>query len=90
MPALGELVTWRQYLYERGKTGQRRNVRLLAPLAEDLREWNRTAGKPDEAELVSPSASGERWTEEAYKSWASRAPRGRKGQDGRRRAAAVR
>jgi integrase len=66
------------------KTGQRRNVRLLAPLAEDLRAWRGAWGTPAEDALVFPAASGRRWSEEAYKSWASRASRGRKRPDGTR------
>ena len=65
------------------KTSQRRSVRLLAPLAEDLDAWRR-ASRPDDGALVFPSAGGERWSEEAYKSWASRASRGRKREDGTR------
>jgi integrase len=66
------------------KTRQRRSVRLLAPLAEDLDGWRRASGRPNEGALVFPSASGDRWSEEAYKSWASSAPRGRKRKDGSR------
>jgi integrase len=66
------------------KTRQRRSVRLLTPLKEDLRGWRRAAGDPDEAALVFPSADGGRWSREAYSSWASRASRGRKREDGTR------
>src|SRR4051812_41443038 len=60
-----------------GKTGQRRSVRLLVPLAEDLGEWRSECGRAVEGDLVFPAADGSAWSEEAYKSWASRASRGR-------------
>jgi integrase len=66
------------------KTRQRRNVRLLAPLGEDLRAWRRACGRPKENRLVFPASDGDRWSEEAYKSWASRAARGRRKNDGSR------
>ena len=66
------------------KTGQRRNVRLLTPLADDLRAWAEAWGTPAKDAFVFPAATGERWSEEAYKSWASRASRGRKRPDGAR------
>jgi integrase len=66
------------------KTKQRRSVRLLRPLAEDLDAWRRASAGSNGAGLVFPSASGDRWSEEAYKSWASRAARGRKKKDGSR------
>lgn len=67
------------------KTGQRRSVRLLAPLFDDLERWRRSAERSGGSDLVFPSAAGERWTTEAYKSWASRGSRGRKRLDGTRR-----
>ena len=66
------------------KTGQRRNVRLLKPLADDLRAWAEAWGTPAKDAFVFPAATGARWSEEAYKSWASRASRGRKRPDGAR------
>ena len=62
------------------KTGQRRNVRLLAPLLEDLHAWRTAQASSDADALVFPGHDGEPWTEEAYKSWARKAPRGRKRQ----------
>ena len=59
-------------------------MRLLAPLREDLREWRRASGNPTGEALVFPAAHGERWSEDAYKSWARPTPRGRKRQDGSR------
>jgi integrase len=51
------------------KTGRRRNVRLLRPLASDLAAWRLASGSPQQRALVFPSAEGTRWTDEAYKSW---------------------
>lgn len=65
------------------KTGRRRSVRLLAPLAHDLREWKLTSGRPSADALVFPGHDGQPWSQEAYKSWSRKAPRGRK-RDGRR------
>jgi integrase len=51
-----------------------RSVRLLAPLAQDLREWRMLSGRPDDdapvipAERVAPGGSGE-WTEPGYEQW---------------------
>ncbi len=42
------------------KTGQRRVVRLLAPLAQDLRQWPLASGRPGPAALVFPAADGTR------------------------------
>jgi integrase len=66
------------------KTRHRRSVRLLAPLAEDLRAWRGANGRATDDALVFPAATSKRWSEEAYKSWASRASRGRKRPDGTR------
>jgi len=55
------------------KTGKRRAVRLLAPLTADLREWRLASGRPAADRLVFPSRGGQRWTQEAQKSWARHA-----------------
>jgi integrase len=55
------------------KTGRRRNVRLLRPLAGDLAAWRLASGSPSPRALVLPSPTGTRWTDEAYKSWARHA-----------------
>lgn len=55
------------------KTGRPRDVRLLAPLAQDLREWRFASGRPSPAAFVFPAADGSRWTDEARKSWSRRA-----------------
>lgn len=51
------------------KTTAHRTVRLLSPLATDLREWRMRCGRPDDEALVFPSPEGRPWTQEAYKSW---------------------
>ncbi len=55
------------------KTSAHRTVRLLAPLAADLREWRLRSGRPPDRSLVFPSKKGEPWTLAAYNSWRSRA-----------------
>ena len=54
------------------KTRQHRTVRLLAPLASDLRAWRMAAGRPDDDQLVFPSKDGLPWTQAAYQSWRRR------------------
>lgn len=55
------------------KTRQHRTVRLLAPLAADLRLWRMAAGRPGDSELVFPGNEGQPWTQAAYQSWRRRA-----------------
>jgi integrase len=55
------------------KTGKSRTVRLVAPLAQDLREWKLASGRPGDRELIFPGVDGRPWTEEAWKSWRRRA-----------------
>jgi integrase len=55
------------------KTGRHRTVRLLAPLAADLREWRLRSGRPDDDALIFPGVDGRPWTEPAYQSWRRRA-----------------
>ena len=55
------------------KTDAHRTVRLLAPLAADLREWRLRSGRPGAHSLVFPSRSGQPWTLAAYQSWRRRA-----------------
>src|SRR5207248_9654039 len=45
------------------KTRQHRTVRLLAPLAADLRSWRIAAGRPHDRELVFPGKDGLPWTQ---------------------------
>lgn len=56
------------------KTRQHRTVRLLAPLAADLRSWRMAAGRPDDDQLVFPGKDGQPWTQAAYQSWRRRIP----------------
>ena len=55
------------------KTEDHRTVRLLAPLAADLKEWRMLQGRPAFNTLVIPGKLGEPWTEDAYGSWARQA-----------------
>jgi integrase len=55
------------------KTRQHRTVRLLVPLAADLRSWRMAAGRPSDDQLVFPSNHGQPWTLAAYQSWRRRA-----------------
>ncbi|MGH2875926.1 MAG: tyrosine-type recombinase/integrase, partial [Solirubrobacteraceae bacterium] len=55
------------------KTRQHRTVRLLAPLASDVRSWRMAAGRPDDSQLVFPGTDGQPWTLAAYQSWRRRA-----------------
>lgn len=55
------------------KTRHHRTVRLLAPLASDLRSWRMAAGRPDDNQLVFPGKDGQPWTLAAYQSWRRRA-----------------
>ena len=47
------------------KTGAHRTVRLLAPLAADLKAWRMRSGRPDDRALVFPGRAGKPWTDEA-------------------------
>ena len=49
--------------------GRARTVRLLAPLATDLREWRMASGRPPDDELVFPNRSGQVWTDGQWRSW---------------------
>jgi integrase len=51
------------------KTGQRRTVRLLAPLRQDLAEWRLALGRPDDRTPIIPGADGGLWSEYAYEQW---------------------
>ena len=55
------------------KTAAHRTVRVLQPLAVDLREWRLRSGRPSETSLIFPSATGPPWTLAAYQSWRRRA-----------------
>lgn len=49
-----------------------RTVRLLAPLADDLREWRLAAGRPAGRGLIFPRSDGGAWTKEDWGNWRSR------------------
>jgi integrase len=51
------------------KTGRTRTVRLLAPLAGDLREWQIKLGRPGDDALIFPGRSGEVWGDDAWRYW---------------------
>ena len=55
------------------KTAAHRTVRILAPLANDLRQWRLRAGRPAETALIFPSKEGDAWTLSVYQSWRRRA-----------------
>jgi integrase len=55
------------------KTRQHRTVRLLSPLAADLRSWGMGPGRPDDHAFVFPGKDGRPWTLAAYQSWRRRA-----------------
>ncbi|MCW2986834.1 MAG: site-specific integrase [Conexibacter sp.] len=55
------------------KTGQRRSVRLLAPLAADLADWKAMGPDPSTSALVFPGVNGATWTKAAYENWGRRA-----------------
>jgi len=70
-------LTWRSVqdrtlVVTASKTGSRRSVRLLDPLAADLAAWRLRSPDTSEDALLFPSASGGVWTEEARKSWTRR------------------
>ncbi len=58
--------------------GAPRSVRLLAPLAQDLREWRLLSGRPADDRPVIPAldtharANGGEWTEVGYEQWITR------------------
>jgi integrase len=55
------------------KTAAHRTVRLLPPLAADLREWRLRSGRPGAKTLIFPSTAGTVWSQPAYQSWRRRA-----------------
>jgi integrase len=55
------------------KTAAHRTVRLLPPLAADLREWRLRSGRPTDKALIFPSVTGAAWSQPAYQSWRRRA-----------------
>ena len=53
--------------------GEPRSVRLLAPLAQDLREWRLLSGRPGRRAPVIPALDGGGWTEIGFEQWRARA-----------------
>lgn len=51
------------------KTGRRRSVRLLAPLAQDLREYRLAIGRPSSGTLLLRDGNGEPWDKNAWQVW---------------------
>jgi integrase len=52
------------------KTGKRRTVRLLAPLAQDLREWRLACGRPaDDAPVVPRPSDGAAMSAKSFNAW---------------------
>lgn len=54
------------------KGRQSRNVRLLAPLADDLRHWRMAAGRPSSRALIFPTTAGGGWTKNDQDNWRER------------------
>ncbi len=52
---------------------QPRSVRLLAPLAHDLRQWRMLQGRPADDQLVIAAHGGGAMTENAFELWRARA-----------------
>jgi integrase len=52
------------------KTGQIRSIRLLVPLAKDLRRWRDAS--PSQSELVFPTPRGTVWTDHDWRNWRTR------------------
>ncbi len=50
-----------------------RTVRMLAPLAQDLREWRLASGRPGDDAPVIPERDGSEMTESAFQDWRGRA-----------------
>ncbi len=67
-------LTWRNVrentlLVDAPKTGQRRTVRLLAPLRQDLAGWRMVLGRPADSTPIIPAQDGGVWSEFAYEQW---------------------
>ena len=64
----------------RWHSSQPRSVRVLAPLAQELREWRLLSGRPDDDHPVIPAFNGngtfvdhdKEWTENGYELWITR------------------
>jgi integrase len=56
----------------RTKTGRHRTVELLAPLAQDLAEWQLASGRPGTAEPIFATRKGGHWNEYHWRNWRRR------------------
>jgi integrase len=54
------------------KTRKARTVRLLEPLAADLREFRMAAGRPAGDQLIFPGHDGSHWTKTTWDNWRER------------------
>ena len=54
------------------KTRKARTVRLLEPLAADLREFRMAAGRPAADQLIFPGHKGSHWTKTTWDNWRAR------------------
>jgi integrase len=55
-----------------GKTERDRVIDLLAPLAQDLREWRIAQGRPRDAALIFPRQGGKEWQLHDWQNWRRR------------------
>ena len=51
------------------KTGQRRSVRLLVAVAQDLREYRLAIGRPTERSLILQTDEGQAWSKTDWQMW---------------------
>ena len=54
------------------KTGKQRFVRLLGPLADDLRDWRAASEHDTDDDLVFPRDNGSMWVKDDWKNWTNR------------------
>ena len=54
------------------KTGKERSVPLRKALAQDLRKWKLTSGRPSDDQLVFPAKGGGLWQDHDYRNWRKR------------------
>jgi integrase len=54
------------------KTGRARAVRLMAPLAAEVREWHLARGRPSEDALILPGPGGRAWAATDRNNWRRR------------------
>jgi len=76
-PSEMRVIRWRDVrertlLVTAHKTGTRRTVRLLAPLAEDLVAWKIACGPTSEDMLVFPDEQGGLWSANGFEKWRQR------------------